>query len=316
MEKQRIKGRHIYFNELEHKYTDDMDNVYTSATTLIGKYHKKFDSNGMAEACERIGRNPNHPKYELYKNKTAKELLHIWEKETEDACKKGSTKHDYLEQAIKNANNFNKNRINSNNCLYTIDDILIDHNYGSVDLDYFKQIELNTKYPVIYNSIVELFKNGYKLYAEIGVYESRYLISGMIDLLAVKNDTFIIIDWKTNKAPIKFESGYFNKDNNRNIIEDSFVLKQDKMLFPIQHLPDSVGIHYTLQLSLYAYLVESFGFKCLGLILFHIRTVVKDNIETEVIKSIRMEYLKSEIVTLLSDHYSKLNLNSQKSLFK
>lgn len=316
MEKQRIKGRHIYFNELEHKYTDDMDNVYTSATTLIGKYHKKFDSVAMAEACEKIGRNPNHAKYELYKGKTAKELLHTWEKETEDACKKGSTKHDYLEQAIKNANNFNKSRINSNNCLYTIDDILIDHNYGSVDLDYFIKIELNKQYPKIYATIVELFKNGFKLYAEIGVYESRYLISGMIDLLAVKNDNFIIIDWKTNKAPIKFEAGYFNKDNNRNIIEDSFVPKNDKMFFPISHLADSVGNHYSLQLSLYAYLVETFGYTCLGLILFHIRTVVKDKVETEIVTPVKIQYLKSEIVSLLSDHYSKLSLNSQKSLFK
>lgn len=316
MEAGRIKGRNIYFDEKQHRYTDDMDNVYTSATTLIGKYHKKFDSASMAEACEKIGRNPNHPKYQLYKGKSAKDLLYIWEQETKDACGKGTMKHDFLEQSIKNANNYNNVNNKINNRLYTIDDILIDHNFGKVDIEYFIKIELDKKYPVIYKNIVLLVNSGFSLYAEIGVYESRYLISGMIDLLAVKGNKFIIIDWKTNKAPIMFKSGYFKKDVNRNIIEDEFIEKQDKMLFPINHLPDSVGNHYTLQLSLYAYLVETFGYTCLGLILFHIRTIVVNKEEQEKVQMLKMDYLKDEIIKLLSDHYSHLNLNSQKSLFR
>lgn len=316
MEGSKIKGRNIYFNEKEHTYTDDMDNVYTSATTLIGKYHKEFDSEGMARACEAIGRNPNHPKYQLYKGKTAKDLLHTWKQETIDACAKGTIKHDYLEQAIKNANNYNNVNKTVTNRLYTVDDIIKDHNFGTVNLDYFIKTGLDKQYPLIYKNIKGLINLGYKLYAEIGVYESRYLISGMIDLLVVKDNNFLIIDWKTNKSPIRFEAGYFKKDHNRNIIESEFIEKTDKMLFPIKHLADSVGNHYTLQLSLYAYLVESFGFKCLGLLLFHIKTEMVDNKEVTNVYTHKMEYKKDDISNLLADHYSKLTLNSQKQLFR
>ena len=46
---------------------------------------------------------------------------------------------------------------------------------------------------------------GFEIYAEIGVYHPEYLISGLVDILFVKGDEFFILDWKTNKAPIRFE---------------------------------------------------------------------------------------------------------------
>ena len=47
------KGRVIYFNEEEHKYSDNFNNIYTSTTTLVGKYHEKFEDN--KKAIEYIG---------------------------------------------------------------------------------------------------------------------------------------------------------------------------------------------------------------------------------------------------------------------
>ena len=52
---------------------------------------------------------------------------------------------------------------------------------------------------------------GFEIYAEIGVYHPEYLISGLVDILFVKGDEFFILDWKTNKAPIRFEGGYWTK---------------------------------------------------------------------------------------------------------
>ena len=49
------KGRILYFNEEEHKYTDDLGNGYISVTTLIGKYTQEFKKEEIAAACERIG---------------------------------------------------------------------------------------------------------------------------------------------------------------------------------------------------------------------------------------------------------------------
>ena len=94
------KGRTLYFNEEAHKYTDDLNNEYISVTTLIGKYTNEFEKEKVAEACEKIGKNPKHPKYLKYKGKTKKEILWEWEQETIKACNKGSIKHNYLEDCI------------------------------------------------------------------------------------------------------------------------------------------------------------------------------------------------------------------------
>ena len=87
------KGRILYFNEEEHKYTDDLGNGYISVTTLIGKYTQEFKIEEIAAACERIGKNPRHPKYQKYKGKTKKQILWEWEQETIKACDKGTKKH-------------------------------------------------------------------------------------------------------------------------------------------------------------------------------------------------------------------------------
>lgn len=54
---------------------------------------------------------------------------------------------------------------------------------------------------------------------------------------------------------------------------DKYIITNETMLFPINHLQDSTGNHYSLQLSMYDYLIEQWGFKCLGNMLCHIRTV-------------------------------------------
>ena len=39
----------LYFNEKLHKYTDSRGIVYTSMTTVIGKYEVKFDTEKMSK---------------------------------------------------------------------------------------------------------------------------------------------------------------------------------------------------------------------------------------------------------------------------
>lgn len=73
--------RDIFFNEAQHKYTDDRGNVYTSTTTVIGKYEDKFDSTEVAKACHRAGIKGN-PKYRTKDNSralTVDEILFQWE---------------------------------------------------------------------------------------------------------------------------------------------------------------------------------------------------------------------------------------------
>lgn len=305
------KGRTLYFDEEAHKYTDNLGCTYISTTTLIGQYHQKFDKDAIAKACERIGKNPNHPKYLKYKNKTAKQLLFEWEEETKLACNRGSKKHNYLESTIKSSNGYNINANGFiNGRIYTIDDIIKGHKYGQLSLEYFKRTGIDQIYPQIYGIICDLVKSGFKIYAEIGVYNPEYGVSGLIDILLVKGREFIILDWKTNKAPIRFESGYYDKDDYGRLLLDNFILTPDKTFnAPINHLPDSIGNHYTMQLSTYNYLVESFGFRNITNILCHIRRIEDFNINTdeekEEIKFLNIAYLKSEVQAIFNDYASK-----------
>ena len=314
------KGRSIFFNEEAHKYTDDLGNAYISVTTLIGKYTEEFKKEAIAAACERIGKNPKHPKYALYAGKTKKQLLWEWEQETIKACEKGSKKHNFLELAVKESNGYKKNAKGFiDDKIYTIDDIVAKHNYGRLKLDYFDQKGVKEKYPQIYELISGLTSMGYKIYSEIGVYDSDNLISGLIDILLVKGNEFIILDWKTNKAPIRFESGYYEKDTLGKLRLDSFVYKNDFFQAPLDNLADSVGNHYAMQLSTYAYEVESWGFKCKGLILCHIRTDedAKDEEGNEIdhIEIYDIPYLKSDVMNMIADYSSKNIHKTAKTLF-
>ena len=313
------KGRLLYFNEEVHKYKDDLDQPYTSTTTVVGKYTEDFKTKEIAKACERIGRNPNHPKYLMYRGKFAKQLIAEWKAETERACAKGTIKHNTLEDAVKSSNNYKKNANGFvNDRIYTIDDIIKKHKYGKLTLKYFSKTGIDKKYPTIYGIIKDLVGKGFKIYAEIGVYHTGFLISGLIDILLV-NDAgeFYILDWKTNKAPLHFDCGYYEKNLDGTLNLDRWIAKDNYFEYPLNKLVDSVGNHYAMQLSTYAYLVESFGLKLLGLILCHIRTLEKtydDNgNEVEEVKFYKIPYLRQDVESMLSDHAR--SIQSTKTLF-
>jgi hypothetical protein len=300
----------IYFDEELHKYTDELGNTYTSVTTVLGKYEEKFKTLEVARACEKIGKNPRHPKYFKYRNKSAKQIVAEWDALTEVALDNGNEKHNFLEDAVKTANGYNlvnkKDKKFINGRIYTINDILTNHTYGEVDLDYFIKTGIKERYPKIFKLLATLVKGGYRLYAEIGVYSIDLLISGLIDILAVKEDKFIIVDWKTNKSPIRFEAGYYEKDNEGNIT-DNYILTDKKLLFPVHFLPASTLVKYSLQLSGYAYLVSRFGLTLEGILLCHIRTVN----DREVIEILPIKFYKNEIDLIFNHHYNNLDLKSQ-----
>lgn len=87
-------------------------------------------------------------------------------------------------------------------------------NVKPLDIPKFIQAT-NNKYPEIYNVFKYYTDNGYTIYSEIGVYLIDYLISGTIDILCIREDQFVILDWKTNKDGLKFESGYYRRDKSQ-----------------------------------------------------------------------------------------------------
>lgn len=301
----------IYFNEKLHKYTDEYGNTLTSVTTVIGKYANKFDTDSMARICARIGKDPSHPKYLKYKGKSEKQLKKEWETTTVQAQEKGTRKHNYLEDAIKASNNYKRVKGTFiNDRIFTIPDIKSNPDVGIITLDILIKHGVNSKYPIIFNLLKELVRTGWKLYAEIGVFNIEYLVSGLIDLLAVKDNKFFIIDWKTNKAPIRYESGYFDKDLDGNLT-DTFIIKNEYLQYPLSHVADSSGNKYALQLSTYAYLTQQFNMELSGILLFHIRDINDE----EVVKVLNIKYMDREVNSMLEHHISNVELSNQKKLF-
>lgn len=94
-------------------------------------------------------------------------------------------------------------------------------------------------------------------------------IAGTYDCLFQNKETgkYILIDWKTNKKI---------KMNNR----------WQKLLAPLNYLDDCEYINYSLQLSIYKYMIEKQGIEVSNMYIFHIL----DNI-----KMIEVFYMKNEI---------------------
>lgn len=254
----------LYFEEEGHKYTDNLGNEYKSVTTLIhDNYVPKFDK-----------------KYWLHKKSrelgiSEKTLERQWQAITDEACARGTATHNSLENAIKEVSMF-KNAIQYLNNITTgrVVSVADIPNFKAkpLDIERFKEAT-NNKYEEIYRVFDFYTQRGYTIYSEIGAYLIDYLISGTIDILCIRDNDFVILDWKTNRNGLQFESGYYKKDKTTKPAQltNVWIPKAEGMLPPLNHLPNCNGMHYTMQLSLYAKMVELIlGIPCVGLGLCHI----------------------------------------------
>lgn len=325
---ERYLTNFLYFDEGPHRYTDTLGNEYRSVTTLIGDYYPHFDADYWAH------------KKAKEQGKSERQIKAEWERIKNEACERGTKTHNGLEDAIKDVSMF-KQAIqyliqHEGRCI-TVADIpsLIPK---PLNIAEFKKATDN-KYPEIYRVFEFYTERGYTIYSEIGAYLMDYKISGTIDILCYKPDSFYILDWKTNRDGLKFEAGYYKKDKTTipNQLTNEWVKKDEKMLAPLAHLDNCNGMHYTMQLSIYALMVEMIlGIPCLGLGLCHIGSPWVLNAYGQPLRDIdgyhvdpngketvnwyRISYLKKEAYQLLTDRYSKLKAenntaNTQLNLF-
>jgi len=262
----------LYFKEEGHKYNDSLGNSYTSVTTLIhDNYVPKFNK-----------------KYWLHKKArelgvSEKTLEKQWQAITDEACARGTVTHNGLEDAIKEVSMFKSaiqylNNI-SDGRVVTVADIPF-FKAKPLDIEKFKEAT-NNKYPEIYRVFQFYIDRGYIIYSEIGAFLIDYRLSGTIDVLCVRDTDFVILDWKTNRNGLQFESGYFRKDKSIKPAQltNEYVKKSEYMLPPLNYLPNCNGYHYTMQLSMYARMVELIlGIPCIGLGLCHIASPFVKNI--------------------------------------
>ena len=325
----RYKDNFLFFDEGPHKYTDTLGNEYRSVTTLIGDYYNHFDADYWAHKKARE------------QGKSEKQIRAEWDRIKDEACERGTSTHNGIEDAIKSVSKFKEaikylEEVKSGRCI-TIADIpnLIPR---PLDVEEFK-VATNNKYPEIYRVFDFYTERGYVIYSEIGAFLIDYLISGTIDIFCYRPTDFVILDWKTNRDGLKFEAGYYKKDKSTipNQLTNEWIKKKQNMLPPLNHLDDCNGMHYTMQLSLYAIMAEIIlDIPCVGLGLCHIGSPwvlnkygqpLRDNegyhIDPngeETVKWFKIQYLKNEAKALLKDRYYRLKAdnktsNQQLSLF-
>ena len=323
----RYNDIRLTFKEENHSYTDSMGNKYLSTTTMLHRYAPEFDK-----------------KYWLtYKAKelhiSEKELEKQWSTITKEACEEGTRYHNGLEDGIKDSSMFTdavRYMKNSRGEMITVADIPNINEYVKpLDLNDFRDATEN-KYPDIYKVFQYYLDRDYKIYSEIGAFLIEYLVSGCIDVLCLREDQFVIGDWKTNRGGLKFEAGYYKKDKSVKPYQETktWVHKNEFLKAPVSHLENCNGNIYNLQLSQYAFFVEYIlSIPCAGLWLCHIDRDfvlnqygmprrfpdglyhIKDNPEPKTTFH-KMKYLRDEICSILKDRYLEVQAGAPtKSLF-
>jgi hypothetical protein len=324
----RYNDIRLVFDEPQHKYTDTLGNGYISTTTILHNYQPKFDkSYWLRKKSKELGI-------------SEKKLEQQWDTIKDEACERGSNTHNGLEDGIKGGSQFKKAiqylEARQTGEMITVADIpTILGNYRLLDLSEFIELTEN-KYPQIYEVFQRYTDNGYQIYAEIGTFLIDFLVSGTIDVLLLREDKFVIGDWKTNRGGLKFEAGYFKKDKSQKPAQttDIWVPKQDFLLPPVNNLPNCNGSVYNLQLSMYAYMVELIlGIPCIGMWLCHIDSDfelneygqpkrfpdglyhIKENPKEKTTFHI-MQYRKQEIELILNDRRMQLKAGAVNTQFK
>lgn len=324
----RYEDIRLTFKEENHSYTDSLGNKYLSMTTMLHRYAQEFDRDYWLKFKAK----------ELHISES--KLEKQWSDITKEACEQGTKYHNGLEDGIKGSSMFIdavKYMTNDRGEMITVADIPNINQYvKQLDLQDFIEMTEN-KYPQIYSTFRYYLDRDYKIYSEIGGFLIDYLVSGCIDVLCLREDQFVIGDWKTNRRGLQFQAGYYKKDKSVKPHQETntWVTKNEFLKPPVHHLPNCNGSIYNLQLSGYAFFVETIlNIPCAGLWLCHIdrdfilndygmpkrfpdglyRTKPNPEPKTTFYK---MRYLRDEICSILKDRYKEVQAEkvSSKPLF-
>lgn len=237
------------------------DKILISVTQLVGKYKKPFDAEYWAN------------RKATERGVTPQEIKAEWKQKADDSSKLGNNVHLFMQcHGLKKQGKSEED----------IKQILIKQNKTTQDL---KPINIQAERRM---SVGEKFWADHShlipMTGEMQVYDWEHLIAGTIDQ-PVKCDEgfYYLIDWKTNKE-IETVSIYGNK-----------------MLPPVNHLDDCHFNQYSLQLSLYKYILEhNYNIIIKGLYIIHLRA--KDYVQYE------CPYLETEVQSILQCRKQEITL--------
>lgn len=292
----------VCYNDENHTYWDENGN-YISVTTLIGKYCQPFDKefwSGYKALEKLLGKEDfkmekkmlletkkiNLKYYiDMYNitendfNREQQKVLDDWQKSNEEACERGTKIHAELENLftskketdLKKFGIGGKFRVNTNKSLE-------DANLDLLDIE-------NGVFPeyLVYRQ------------SEDGILK----IAGQIDLLVKEGNNIYIIDYKSNKKID--EKSYYNQQ----------LKKYDMMKYPLNNLMDCNLLHYSMQLSTYAWMIQKLNpnFKIAGLKIIHYP-------HEGGVKEYEVNYLKNEVERMLKDYKKHIILDKRKNARK
>ena len=297
MEYDKINGK-VAFLEGPHKYfnIDDPSIVYTSVTTLIGKFEPEFDKEFVSKykALERlipadIWKKEKGGIWKSHKipdsflevhdispeelNEVQQDILDEWEDINKRSCERGTKIHAQLENSFYTAgSNITLKKFGIGGKFSCKKD------YNELDLDY----GIYPEYLIYYdNPKLDLH------------------IAGQIDLLVKNGNDIVIIDHKTNK---KIDlKGFYNNATRTS----------EKLNYPLGSLDNCNYNVYQLQLSTYAWMLQKINpdFVIKDLILNHYDHDGNNTLY-------HCTYLKDEVEKMLK-HFAKQNkLEQQKKKYE
>lgn len=275
---------HIYYNV---KY---LDRKYTSVTTLIQKYHEEFDGDFWSsyKACEQI-MGPEFEstglKFELLNKRKFDNVYldtfdidyehhallkqEIWDgyrRAGEIGCERGALYHNTKELKF-----YEKTKHQLDEYNFSLDNLKGDFACERHNFDLNREKAVLPEYLMYYST-------------QDGILN----IAGQADIVIKDGNDIYILDYKTNAKGIK-QKAYFDKRKK----------KKQTMFYPVNNLDDHMLNHYTLQLSLYAYILQKINpmFNIKMLRLLHVDGAGKETI-------FDLEYLKEDVERMLK-HYKK-----------
>ena len=284
----------VIYSDVTHSYIDKKNNQkYTSVTQLIGNYKQPFNDKFWSayKACEAL-----LPPEDFYSLKQILLKTKVWDRK-------------YLEAYEIDAKAFEDKRAEILQSYQTNKEIACERGTSIHEVQenlFYNNDSKIKKY--VGGGKFDVKKGYYKLDLERAVYP-EFLISydfddylkvaGQIDLIIKDGNDITIIDWKTNKK-IDQES-YFDRNTKQ----------RQMMKFPLNNIQDCNFYHYTLQLSLYAYLLEKINpkFKIKKLIIVHFD---HDGNETEY----TCDYLKDDVTRMLLHYRREQKIKNELSLDK
>lgn len=292
----------VMYNDENHIYWDD-NGKYISVTTLIGKYCQPFNKEFWSgyKALEKLLSKEDFKmekkmlletkkidlKYyiDMYNitendfNKEQQAVLDNWQKENEIACERGTKIHAELEGMFTSKKTTDLKRFGIG---------------GKFEVNTNKSLE---------DSHISLLDVENGVFPEYLIYRQSndgiLKVAGQVDLLVKEGNNIYIIDYKTNRK--LDEKSYYNPQ----------LKKYDMMKYPLNNLMDCNMMHYAMQLSTYAWMVQKLNpnFRIAGLKIIH---YTHDGSVTEH----ELTYYKDEVERMLKDYKKSMILDKRKNARK